>query len=86
MADGTRSMRKAILDRDIEPVRRNRRLSEILPHDLRQLCGKVKDRGAPATAIHVRDIVKQIFGFAILRGEKVTNPRRRGCTRLDRDF
>jgi integrase len=34
----------------------------------------VKDRGAPATAIHVRDIVKQVFGFAILRGEKVKNP------------
>jgi integrase len=34
----------------------------------------VKDRGAPATAIHVRDIVKQIFGFAILHGERVENP------------
>jgi integrase len=34
----------------------------------------VKDRGAPATAIHVRDIVKQIFAFAILHGEKVPNP------------
>ena len=48
--------------------------SEISPDDLRQLCGKVKERGAPATAIHVRDIVKQIFGFAILHGEKVPNP------------
>ena len=38
------------------------------------LCGKVKDRGAPATAIHVRDIIKQIFGFAILDGDKVANP------------
>ena len=34
----------------------------------------MKERGAPATAIHVRDIVKQIFGFAILHGEKVPNP------------
>jgi len=34
----------------------------------------VKDRGAPATAIHVRDIVKQIYGFAILHGEKLANP------------
>lgn len=32
------------------------------------------DRGAPATAVHVRDIVKQIFGFTILNGEKVANP------------
>ena len=74
MADSTWSMRKAIFDRDIEPFWKNRRLSEISPDDLRQLCGKVKERGAPATAIHVRDIVKQIFGFAILHGEKVPNP------------
>jgi len=39
-----------------------------------RLSNKVKDRGAPATAIHVRDIVKQIYGFAILHGEKVANP------------
>ena len=38
------------------------------------LCLKVKERGAPATAIHVRDIVKQIYGFAILNGEKLANP------------
>ena len=38
------------------------------------MCGKVKDCGAPATAIHVRDIIKQIFAYAILHGEKVKNP------------
>jgi hypothetical protein len=32
------------------------------------------ERGAPATAIHVRDIVKQIYSFAILHGEKFANP------------
>ena len=74
MADSTRSMRKAIFDRDILPIWKNRLLSEITPDDLRTLCIKVKDRGAPATAIHVRDIVKQIYGFAILHGEKVANP------------
>ncbi|MCR6632607.1 MAG: tyrosine-type recombinase/integrase [Magnetospirillum sp.] len=74
MAESTRSMRKAIFDRDIVPVWKNRLLTEITPDDLRALCAKVKDRGAPATAIHVRDIVKQIYGFAILHGEKVANP------------
>ncbi len=74
MADSTRSMRKAIFDRDILPIWKNRLLSEITPDDLRTLCIKAKDRGAPATAIHVRDIVKQICGFAILHGEKVANP------------
>ena len=32
------------------------------------------ERGAPATAVHIRDIVKQVFAFAILHGEKVENP------------
>lgn len=74
MADSTRSMRKSILDRDILPVFKNRLLTEITSDDLRDLCNKVKGRGAPATAVHVRDIVKQIYGFAILHGEKVANP------------
>jgi integrase len=74
MAESTRSMRKAIFDRDILPVWENRLLSEITSSDLRSRCGIVKDRGAPATAIHVRDIVKQIYAFAILHGEKVSNP------------
>ena len=29
---------------------------------------------ALATAIHVRDILKQVYGFPILHGEKVANP------------
>lgn len=74
MADSTRAMRRSIYERDILPTFRNRLLTEITPDDLRILCGKVKDRGAPATAVHVRDIVKLIFAFAILHGEKVANP------------
>ncbi len=74
MAESTRAMRRAIFDRDIVPTWRNRLLKEITPEDLRALCAIVKDRGAPATAIHVRDIVKQIFAFAIQHGEKVPNP------------
>lgn len=74
MADSTRAMRRAIFERDVAPAFRSRLLKEITPGDLRALCAKVKDRGAPATAIHVRDIVKLIFGFAILHGEKVANP------------
>ena len=74
MADSTRSMRKSILDRDILPVFENRLLMEVTADDLRDLCNKVKARGAPATAVHVRDIVKQIYAFAILHGEKVPNP------------
>lgn len=74
MAESTRAMRKSIFERDLLPVWRNRLLTEIEPDDLRAHCAKIVARGAPATAIHVRDIVKQIYGFAILHGEKVANP------------
>jgi site-specific recombinase XerD len=63
-----------IVDRDILPAFKNRLLNEISSDDLRALCNKVKARGAPATAVHVRDIVKQVYAFAILHGEKVDNP------------
>ncbi len=74
MADSTRAMRRAVFERDILPTFRNRLLTEIIPDDLRKMCTKVKDRGAPATAVHVRDIVKLIYSFAILHGEKAPNP------------
>ena len=74
MADSTRAMRRSIFERELLPKWRNRLLTEITPDDLRADCAAIVDRGAPATAIHVRDIVKQIYGFAILRGEKVANP------------
>jgi integrase len=74
MADSTRAMRRAIYERDILPKFRNRLLTEIEAEDLRNLCARVKARGAPSTALHVRDIVKQIYRFAILHGEKVANP------------
>lgn len=74
MADSTRAMRRSIYERDIRPTFRNRLLTEISPDDLRAMCAKVKARGAPATAVHVRDIVKLVYAFAILHGEKVPNP------------
>jgi integrase len=74
MADSTRAMRRSIFERELLPVWRNRLLVEIRPDDLRAHCAKIVDRGAPATAIHVRDILQQIYGFAILHGEKILNP------------
>lgn len=74
MADSTRNMRRAIFNREVLPTWRSRLLSEITPDDLRAHCKTIVDRGAPATAIHVRDIVKQIYGWAILHGEKIDNP------------
>ena len=64
MADSTRAMQRAIYDCDVGPQWKNRLLSELLPDNRRAHCGRIVDRGAPATAIHVRDIVKQTFGLA----------------------
>lgn len=74
MADSTRAMRRSIFDRDVLPPWRNRLLTEISPGDIREHCLKIVARGAPATAIHVREIVKLIYAFAKLNGEKIDNP------------
>lgn len=74
MADSTKAMRKTIIDRDILPVFQNRRMTEIGPEDLRALCAKIKGRGAPATAVIAREIVKLVFAYAAMHGEKAPNP------------
>ena len=74
MADSTKAMRKTIIDRDILPVFQNRRMAEIGPEDLRALCAKIKGRGAPATAVIAREIVKLVFAYATMHGEKAPNP------------
>jgi len=74
LAESTRAMRRAILVRDIIPQFKNMLLEEISTDDLRAACKKVKDRGAPATALHVRGIVKQIYACANLHGAKLINP------------
>jgi integrase len=74
MADSTKAMRKTIIDRDILPAFQNRRMAEIGPEDLRALCAKIKGRGAPATAVIAREIVKLVFAYAAMHGEKAPNP------------
>jgi hypothetical protein len=76
MADSTRAMRRAIFERELAAAYKNRLLQEITPDDLRMLCAKIVDRGAPATAIHVRDIIKQIYGFAVFKWRKGRQPGR----------
>ena len=74
MADSTKAMRKTVIDRDILPVFQNRRMTEIGPEDLRALCAKIKGRGAPATAVIAREMVKLVFAYAAMHGEKAPNP------------
>ncbi|MDQ0083871.1 hypothetical protein J2W35_004237 [Variovorax boronicumulans] len=58
--------------RSILPAFKNRLPSEITADDLRELCNKVKG-GAQAMTVRVRDVAKQIYGFAIVHGEKVSS-------------
>jgi integrase len=67
-------MRRGIYRREVEPEISNRLPSEVSSDDVRILCLKIKNRGSPATAIDVRDIVKGTYNIANLHGHKVPNP------------
>jgi hypothetical protein len=74
MADTTGFVRKGIVVRNILPALEGMLLCEVPADDLRALRARVNERGVPATAVHLRDIVKQIYAHATLHREKVENP------------
>ncbi|MFC8752882.1 tyrosine-type recombinase/integrase [Pseudomonas oryzihabitans] len=74
MADSTRDMRRSVYERELKPKFGSRKLIEITHEDLRSLADTIVERGAPATAVHAREIVQQVFRWAIERGQKVDNP------------
>ena len=57
MAESTRDMRKSVYKRELKKRFGNQKLTEITHEDLRALTDAVVDRGAPATAVHARDVV-----------------------------
>jgi integrase len=73
-AESTKDMRLAIYTRDIEPRFGSLKMSEITHDDLRTLCDNIVDRGAPAVAIHARDIVSGVYRYANERGKNYENP------------
>ena len=74
MADSTRDMRNATYHRELQKPFGSKLLVEISHEDLRRLTEKIVERGAPATAVHAREIVMMVFRWAIERGQKVDNP------------
>ncbi|MBO2683059.1 tyrosine-type recombinase/integrase [Shewanella algae] len=74
MADSTRDMRRSIYVRELETKFGNQKLTEISHEDLRALTDAIVERGAPATAVHAREIVLQVYRWATERGQKVENP------------
>jgi integrase len=74
LADSTKAMRRGVYNRDIYPRFKKRVMTEITEDDVRALCEKIKARNAPATALHVRDVMKAVFDYAALTGLKIPNP------------
>lgn len=74
MADSTRDMKRSGYERDLREPFAKLKMSEITESDLRSLCDKIVARGAPATAIHVREIVQSIYRYAADKGHRYTNP------------
>lgn len=74
MADSTRDMRRSVYERDLKTRFGKLQLREISGEDVRSMANAIVARGAPATAIHAREIVLLVFRYAIERGQKVGNP------------
>lgn len=74
MADSTRDMRRSVYMREVKPKFENVKLTEISHEDVRMMADGIVARGAPATAVHAREIVMLVFKFAIMKGQQVSNP------------
>ncbi|HQS59613.1 MAG TPA: tyrosine-type recombinase/integrase [Gallionellaceae bacterium] len=73
MAESTRDMKRSGYERDLKPFAKLK-MAEFTDTDLRALCEKIVERGAPATAIHVREIVQAVYRYAADKGHKYQNP------------
>jgi integrase len=74
MAESTRDMRRAVYERDLQRPFGRQLLHEITHDELRTLCDAIVARGAPATAVHAREIVMLVFRYAGQRGHEHPNP------------
>ena len=74
LADSTKALRVATYERDIKDIFGNRLMTEITADEIRSHCEKIKERGAPSTAIFVRDLIANVYRYAIQRGHKFANP------------
>lgn len=74
MAESTRDMRRSVYERDLKGKFGRCMLEEISEEDVRALCDGIVARGAPAVAVHAREVVMNIYEWARLKGQKVANP------------
>lgn len=74
LAESTKALRIATYERDIKTTFGNKLMTEITTDEIRRHCEKIKERGAPSTAIFVRDLIANVYRYAIQRGHKFANP------------
>lgn len=74
LADSTRAMKQAVIDRDILPVLGNKVMAEITTSMVRDLCDRIVERGGRATAVQAREIISSIYRYANDRGHGLFNP------------
>lgn len=74
MAESTRDMRRSVFERDLRKPFGRLAMHEITEDELRALCDAIVARGAPATAVHAREVVLLVFRYAADRGHRHPNP------------
>jgi integrase len=74
MAESTQAARRFVFEKDLRKPFGALLLHEITEQALRHLCDRIVARGAPAVAVHAREIVMLVFRYAAQRGEKHPNP------------
>ncbi|HFO3695164.1 TPA: tyrosine-type recombinase/integrase [Escherichia coli] len=73
LADSTRAMKQAVIDRDILPVLGNKMMAEITTSMVRDLCDRIVERGGRATAVQAREIISSVYRHANDRGHGLFN-------------
>ncbi|UOO81172.1 tyrosine-type recombinase/integrase [Uruburuella testudinis] len=53
-----------------------KKLAEITELDIRNLCEKIKARGAPSQAVFTRDIFARVYQFTVSKGVAINDPTR----------
>ncbi len=74
VADSTLDLKRGVVIREISPTFQNKLLKEISTESVLAHCEKIRDRGAPSTAVQVREIMSSVFRFANGNGVRIDNP------------
>ncbi|MBU6260332.1 MAG: tyrosine-type recombinase/integrase [Burkholderiales bacterium] len=74
LADSTLALRRSIYDRILAGPLAKLNLDELKPVALGELLDRVKTERGPGPAVHARELVLQVYRFAIGKGVEIANP------------